>query len=65
MAGITKQMAIPFFVQFFITFQSIYNQFSALFQLPHYLYIEGKNNPPLDFLPSTYYIYNEGNKSTK
>lgn len=64
--GITKQKAIPYFVlnilQFFITFQS-------LFQPPYYLYMQGEKNnikpPTLDFLPSTYYIYNEGNKSQK
>ena len=55
MAGITKQMAIPYF----------FIKYSALFQLPQDLYIEGKNNPKLDFLPSTYYIYSKGTKSTE
>ena len=62
MAGITKQMAIPFFVQFFLpnihTFLGI-----ALF-----IYVREIKViiiPALDFLPSTYYIYNKGIKSTK
>ena len=58
MAGITKQTAIPYFVlnilQFFCTFST-----TILF-----IY-KGKNNPTLDFLPSTYYIYNKGIKSTE
>ena len=66
MAGITKQMAIPYFVQFF---QSIFNQFSINFL--HFfnyrtIYIcKGKIIPALDFFTLTYYIYNKGIKSTK
>ena len=62
MAGITKQMAIPYFLlnilHFFITFS-----ITALFI--YVREIKVIKIPMLDFLPSTYYIYNEGNKSTK
>ena len=66
MAGITKQMAIPYFVQFPTKYFAIFStKYSHFFKYRTIYICKGKIIPTLDFLSSTYYIYNKGIKSTK